>query len=103
MFPPKAFNALVELVEAAAKRNVVDGVAEEVFEPLDHIEPGLPRTLIHVSGSEVLVSDARKAAHAGRHRRIHTCRQSLLRGARASGFGGSDDREAQPRNPRPRA
>ena len=63
MFPPKAFTALVELVEAAAKRNVVDGKAEEVYEPLDHIEPGLPRTLIHVSGSEVLLSDARKAAH----------------------------------------
>lgn len=63
MFPPKAFHALVELVEAAAARNVVDGKAEEVFEPLDHIEPGLPRTLIHVSGSEVLLNDARKAAH----------------------------------------
>jgi acetyl esterase/lipase len=63
MFPPKAFHALVELVEAAATRNVVDGKAEEVFEPLDHIEPGLPRTLIHVSGSEVLLNDARKAAH----------------------------------------
>jgi acetyl esterase/lipase len=62
MFPPKAFHALVELVEAAAARNVVDGKPEEVFEPLDHIEPGLPRTLIHVSGSEVLLSDARKAA-----------------------------------------
>ena len=63
MFPPKAFTALVELVDAAAKRNVVDGKAEEVYEPLDHIEPGLPRTLIHVSGSEVLLNDARKAAH----------------------------------------
>ena len=63
MFPPKAFTALVELVEAAAKRNVVDGKAEEIYEPLDHIEPGLPRTLIHVSGSEVLLNDARKAAH----------------------------------------
>ena len=63
MFPPKAFTALVDLVEAAAARNVVDGKAEEVFEPLDHIEPGLPRTLIHVSGSEVLLNDARKAAH----------------------------------------
>ena len=63
MFPPKAFTALVELVEAAAERNVVDGKAEQVFEPLDHIEPGLPRTLIHVSGSEVLLNDARKAAH----------------------------------------
>lgn len=62
MFPPKAFHALVELIESAAARRVVDGQPEEVYEPLDHIEPGLPRTLIHVSGSEVLLSDARKAA-----------------------------------------
>lgn len=57
MFPAKAFDALVELVEAAGARS-----DEDVYEPLDHIEPGLPRTLIHVSGSEVLISDARKAA-----------------------------------------
>ncbi|OBK79537.1 alpha/beta hydrolase [Mycobacterium sp. 1274761.0] len=63
MLPPKAFHALIELVEAAAERNIVDGKPEEVYEPLDHIEPGLPRTLIHVSGSEVLLNDARKAAH----------------------------------------
>ncbi len=63
MFPPKAFHALVELINDAAGGNVTDGGSEEVFEPLDHIEPGLPRTLIHVSGSEVLLSDARKAAH----------------------------------------
>ncbi|PRC45487.1 esterase, partial [Mycobacterium sp. ITM-2017-0098] len=62
MFPPKAFHALVELIEAAAARRIVDGKPEEIYEPLDHIEPGLPRTLIHVSGSEVLLSDARKAA-----------------------------------------
>ncbi|WP_326545579.1 alpha/beta hydrolase [Mycolicibacterium sp. ND9-15] len=62
MFPPRAFHALVELVKEAAGRNVTDGKPEEVYEPLDHIEPGLPRTLIHVSGSEVLISDARKAA-----------------------------------------
>jgi acetyl esterase/lipase len=62
MFPPRAFHALVELVREAASRNVTDGKPEEVYEPLDHIEPGLPRTLIHVSGSEVLISDARKAA-----------------------------------------
>jgi acetyl esterase/lipase len=62
MFPPKAFEALVELIEGAAERHIVDGKPEEIYEPLDHIEPGLPRTLIHVSGSEVLVSDARKAA-----------------------------------------
>ncbi|OFJ55134.1 alpha/beta hydrolase fold domain-containing protein [Mycolicibacterium grossiae] len=58
MFPPQAFGALIELIEAA---NAKQG--EDVYEPLDHIEPGLPRTLIHVSGSEVLLSDARKAAH----------------------------------------
>ncbi|HEX2284519.1 MAG TPA: alpha/beta hydrolase [Mycobacterium sp.] len=62
MFPAKAFTALVELVNDAARRHVTDGQPDEVYEPLDHIEPGLPRTLIHVSGSEVLVSDARKAA-----------------------------------------
>lgn len=58
MFPAKAFDALVELIERAASRK-----GEDVYEPLDHIEPGLPRTLIHASGSEVLLSDARKAAH----------------------------------------
>lgn len=63
MFPPKAFGALTAMIEAAAKRNAVDGELEPVYEPLDHIEPGLPRTLIHVSGSEVLLNDARKAAH----------------------------------------
>jgi acetyl esterase/lipase len=63
MFPSRAFDMLVDLVERAAKRHVVDGKAEEVYEPLDHVETGLPRTLIHVSGSEVLLTDARKAAH----------------------------------------
>lgn len=57
MFPPHAFGALVELIGRAAGKT-----AEEIYEPLDHIEPGLPRTLIHVSGSEVLLNDARKAA-----------------------------------------
>lgn len=62
MFPPKAFDALLGLVARAAARNVVDGQPEHIYEPLDHIEPGLPRTLIHVSGSEVLLHDARLAA-----------------------------------------
>jgi acetyl esterase/lipase len=62
MFPAKAFTALVKLIESAAERHIVDGEPEEIYEPLDHIEPGLPRTLIHVSGSEVLLNDARKAA-----------------------------------------
>ena len=43
MFPPKAFDALVKLIAKAAARRVVDGEPEEVFEPLDRVEPGLPR------------------------------------------------------------
>lgn len=62
MFPPKAFDALVALVARAAAKHIVDGKPEDVYEPLDHIEPGLPQTLIHVSGSEVLLHDARLAA-----------------------------------------
>jgi acetyl esterase/lipase len=62
MFPPKAFDALVALVARAAAKNVVDGKPEDVYEPLEHIEPGLPQTMIHVSGSEVLLHDARLAA-----------------------------------------
>lgn len=62
MFPPKAFDALVNLVARAAAKHIVDGEPEQIYEPLDHIEPGLPRTLIHVSGSEVLLHDARLAA-----------------------------------------
>jgi len=59
MFPPKAFDAFVEPIEAAARRDRVHG--GEVLEPLHHVKPGLPRTLIHVSGSEVLLHDARLA------------------------------------------
>lgn len=62
MFPAQAFDALVELIANAAK-NRDDGEDEELFEPLDYIEPGLPPTLIHVSGSEVLLYDARLAVH----------------------------------------
>jgi acetyl esterase/lipase len=62
MFPPAAFEALAQLIGRAAARRPVDGQPEEHFEPLDHVEPGLPRTLIHVSGSEVLLYDARLAA-----------------------------------------
>ena len=64
MFPAKAFDALVALVAKAAAKHVVDGKPEQLYEPLDHLEPGLPRTLIHVSGSEVLLHDARAAARA---------------------------------------
>lgn len=62
MFPPKAFDALDVLVTGSAAKNTVDGKPEEIYEPLEHIAPGLPRTLIHVSGSEVLLHDARLAA-----------------------------------------
>jgi acetyl esterase/lipase len=62
MFPAKAFDALGRLVDRAAQHHIVNGEPEQVYEPLDHIEPGLPRTLIHVSGSEVLLYDARLAA-----------------------------------------
>jgi len=62
MFAPKVFDALVELVASAAEKNIVDGKPEEIYEPLEHITPGLPRTLIHVSGSEVLLHDAQLAA-----------------------------------------
>ncbi|MGH3564062.1 MAG: alpha/beta hydrolase, partial [Mycobacterium sp.] len=62
MFPPKAFDALVALIARAAATHIVDGQPERLYEPLDHVEPGLPRTLIHVSGSEVLLHDARLAA-----------------------------------------
>ncbi|GAB3037538.1 alpha/beta hydrolase [Mycobacterium bourgelatii] len=62
MFPSRAFDALGVLVASAAAKNQVDGKPEEVYEPLDHIRAGLPRTLIHVSGSEVLLHDAQLAA-----------------------------------------
>jgi acetyl esterase/lipase len=62
MFPPKAFDALIALVASAAAKRIVDGKPEELYEPLDHIEAGLPQTLIHVSGSEVLLHDAQLAA-----------------------------------------
>jgi acetyl esterase/lipase len=52
------------LVAKAARKHVVDGEPEQLYEPLDHVEPGLPRTLIHVSGSEVWLNDARLAARA---------------------------------------
>ena len=62
MFPGKAFDAFADLIAEAARRHIMDGRPEEIYEPLDHIEPGLPPTLIHVSGSEVLLHDARLAA-----------------------------------------
>ncbi len=58
MFPPRAFHAFHDLIaRAAAHRD-----PSALYEPLDHIQPGLPRTLIHVSGCEVLLHDAQLAA-----------------------------------------
>jgi acetyl esterase/lipase len=62
LFGDGVFDFLMDLVEKAASRRVVDGAAEDVIEPLDHVERGLPKTLIHVSGSEVMLHDARLAA-----------------------------------------
>jgi acetyl esterase/lipase len=62
MFSAKAFDAFAGLIDKSARRHNTDGRPEEIYEPLDHIEAGLPRMLIHVSGSEVLLHDARLAA-----------------------------------------
>ena len=62
MFPAKAFDAFVDLIAKAGQRRILDGRPEKIYEPLDHIEAGLPPTLIHVSGSEVLLHDALLAA-----------------------------------------
>jgi len=62
MFSGKAFDAFCDLIAKAGQRHITDGRPEEIYEPLDHIEAGLPRTLIHVSGSEILLHDARLAA-----------------------------------------
>ncbi len=62
MFCAKAFDTFVDLVTQAAQRQMIAGRPEEIYEPLDHVGPGLPPTLIHVSGSEVLLHDARLAA-----------------------------------------
>jgi epsilon-lactone hydrolase len=56
MFPPRAFDALHGLISCAT------GHPDALYEPLDHIRPGLPPMLIHVSGCEVLLHDAQLAA-----------------------------------------
>jgi acetyl esterase/lipase len=55
MFSPRAFDAFQRLITRAS------GPAP-LYEPLENIGPGLPPTLIHVSGSEVLLHDAQLAA-----------------------------------------
>lgn len=52
MFPNRAFAALTTLIQSH------DG---QLYEPLDHVTEDLPPALIHVSGTEGLVHDAREA------------------------------------------
>ncbi len=47
---------------AQPKRTTSTASRKRSTSRLDHIKPGLPRTLIHVSGSEVLLHDAQLAA-----------------------------------------
>src|ERR1700754_455294 len=51
MFPPRAFDTFHGLITRAAAHRDANGHPDALYEPLDHIQPGLPPTLIHVSGS----------------------------------------------------
>jgi acetyl esterase/lipase len=62
MFPPRAFDAFYGLITRAAAHRDTNVDSDALYEPLDHIQPGLPPTLIHVSGCEVLLHDAQQAA-----------------------------------------
>ncbi|OBI80837.1 alpha/beta hydrolase fold domain-containing protein [Mycobacterium sp. 1245805.9] len=62
MFPPRAFDALHELIARAGAPRGANRRPDAFYEPLDNIRPGLPPTLIHVSGGEVLLHDAQLAA-----------------------------------------
>jgi monoterpene epsilon-lactone hydrolase len=62
MFPPRAFDALHGLIARPAAHRGTNGHTDALYEPLDHIQSGLPPTLIHVSGCEVLLHDAQLAA-----------------------------------------
>jgi acetyl esterase/lipase len=62
LFAGGVFDFLNNLIEKAAARRMVDGAPEEVLEPLERVQRGLPKTLIHVSGSEVMLHDARLGA-----------------------------------------
>ncbi|MGX9787591.1 alpha/beta hydrolase [Mycobacterium sp. MMS18-G62] len=62
MFAPRAFDAFHGLITRAAAHSDADADPDALYEPLDHIAPGLPPTLIHVSGCEVLLHDTQLAA-----------------------------------------
>jgi epsilon-lactone hydrolase len=61
MFSPKAFDAFHGLITRAVGHRGANGL-DAPYEPLDHIQPGLPPMLIHVSGCEALLHDAQLAA-----------------------------------------
>ena len=62
LFPPRAFDAFHGLIIRAAAHRDASAHPGGLYEPLDHIESGLPPTLIHVSGCEVMLHDAQLAA-----------------------------------------
>jgi acetyl esterase/lipase len=62
MFPPRVLDAFHGLITRAAVHGNADVDPDALYEPLDHIAPGLPPVLIHVSGCEVLLHDAQHAA-----------------------------------------
>lgn len=62
MFASRAFDAFHGLIARAATDRDANAHPDALYEPLDHIQPGLPPTLIHVSGCEVLLHDAQLAA-----------------------------------------
>jgi monoterpene epsilon-lactone hydrolase len=62
MFPPRAFKAFHGLITRAAAHRDANAHPDALYEPLDHIQPGLPPTMIHVSDCEVLLHDAQLAA-----------------------------------------
>lgn len=62
MFSSTVFDAFHGLISHAAAERSADGHSAALYQPLDHVQPGLPPMLIHVSGSEVLLHDAQLAA-----------------------------------------
>jgi epsilon-lactone hydrolase len=62
MFPPRAFDVFHSLITRAAAHCGANAYPDGLYEPLDHIQHGLPPTLIHVSGCEALLHDTKLAA-----------------------------------------
>lgn len=62
MFSPKALDAFHGLITRAEGHRGAAEQFDAFYEPLDHIHPGLPPTLIHASGCEALLHDTQLAA-----------------------------------------